>query len=415
MRGLSFNAQRADEADADTLLKVDSCWAAATGLALVDLITASDFAAMHLHLALDAGEPGRVARGMALESAARQVDWPTRRSAARLMPRARALAARVGTPHAMAMEGLADSLTACGTGQWARALASSERTVAILRDECIGVTWEMTMAQNTLIWGLMYLGEIGEVSRRVPALLADANRRGNLYLATELRTRCNFVWLAADDPDGGEREVSDAIARWSQKGFHRQHYSAMLARLQTALYRGNPRAAWDEFTATEPALRRSMLLRVQAIRIETNYMRGRSALAVAAADPAARRMRAIARSQRRRIAAERMPWSTPIARLLQAGIAWVDGRRDAALTLLDEALGQFERADMRLYAAVTRRRLGALRDDDRGRALFDAAQAWMAAQNIRNPAALTRMLAPGFPDPDPTPHAAATAPFNGVR
>jgi hypothetical protein len=97
------------------------------------------------------------------------------------------------------------------------------------------------MAQNLVIWALMYLGELGEVSRRVPALLADARSRGNLYLAPELCTRSNYAWLAADDPDEGEREKIETIARWSHKGFHRQHYSAMLARAQTALYRGNPK------------------------------------------------------------------------------------------------------------------------------------------------------------------------------
>jgi hypothetical protein len=48
--------------------------------------------------------------------------------------------------------------------------------------------------------------------------------------------------------------------------------------------------------------------------------------------------------------------------------------------------------------AVTRRRLGTLRRDDRGRALQREAESWMAAQQIRNPIRLTRMLAPGFPD-----------------
>ena len=100
------------------------------------------------------------------------------------------------------------------------------------------------MAQNLVIWALMYLGELGEVSRRVPALLANARSRGNLYLATELCTRSNYVWLAADDPDEGERVTIESIARWSHKGFHRQHYSAMLARIQTALYRGDADAAW---------------------------------------------------------------------------------------------------------------------------------------------------------------------------
>ena len=53
---------------------------------------------------------------------------------------------------------------------------------------------------------------------------------------------------------------------------------------------------------------------------------------------------------------------------------------------------------MKLYAAVARRRIGALQDDARGRELTRQAEEWMAAQNIKNPAAMTRMLAPGFAD-----------------
>jgi hypothetical protein len=53
---------------------------------------------------------------------------------------------------------------------------------------------------------------------------------------------------------------------------------------------------------------------------------------------------------------------------------------------------------MRLYAAVTRRRIGALQSDAAGRACRDQADAWFAAQDIRNPAAFARMLTPGFPE-----------------
>ena len=40
-----------------------------------------------------------------------------------------------------------------------------------------------------------------------------------------------------------------------------------------------------------------------------------------------------------------------------------------------------------LYAAVARRRIGALQDDAPGRELQRQAEEWMAAQNIKNPAA----------------------------
>jgi len=55
---------------------------------------------------------------------------------------------------------------------------------------------------------------------------------------------------------------------------------------------------------------------------------------------------------------------------------------------------------MQLYAAVSRRRLGALVKGDRGRELLRQSDEWMAAQDVRNSALLTRMLAPGFPGDD---------------
>jgi eukaryotic-like serine/threonine-protein kinase len=395
-RGLEFVSRRSEDIDPEVLLRLDTCWSAATGLGLVDLISASDFIAWHLHMALDAGEPSRIARGLAIESAARHADWPFRPGIPRIAEQAAAVVRLVDTPHAIAMQLLADSIAGTATGKWRQALESSERALTILRDRCVGLTWETTIAQNMTIWSLMYLGEIGEVSRRVPALLADARRRGNLYLATELCTRSNIVWLAADEPDGGERETRQALAQWSQKGFHRQHYSARLALVQTALFRGLPAAAWQLMIQDESNLRRSLLTRVQALRVEALYLRGRCALAMAATNRSPRRFLWVARTCARRIAAERMPWSNPIGMLLQAGIAWLEDRPSEALQSLHAAADRFDSADMRMYAAVTKRRIGELQSGDEGRKRQEQADAWMAAQQIRNPFCLTRMLAPGF-------------------
>jgi len=254
------------------------------------------------------------------------------------------------------------------------------------------------MAQNLVIWALMYLGELGELSRRLPAILANARSSGNLYIATELCTRSNYFWLAADDPDEGERVTIESIGRWSHRGFHRQHYSAMLARIQTALYRGNADAAWRLLIDLELILRGSFLRRIQVMRIESFYLRARSALAMAALHGPHRRFMSVADAGARGIAREHMPWSDPIALLLRAGIAQVEGQTPLAVRCLDEAMDQFDRADMKLYAAVARLRIGALQGDARGRALTRQAEEWMAAQNIKNPAAMTRMLAPGFAD-----------------
>jgi hypothetical protein len=52
--------------------------------------------------------------------------------------------------------------------------------------------------------------------------------------------------------------------------------------------------------------------------------------------------------------------------------------------------------DMRLRAMAARRRLGQSVGGDRGRELIAEADEWMRSQEIKNPALLTRMLAPGW-------------------
>ena len=397
-RGIRFVTRAVDDIDADILLRVDTCWSAVIGLLLVDMISAGYFSARHLLLALDAGEPSRIARAMAIEATTRKA-YPTgRRLTERLFQQSKALATSVGNPHAMALSLLGESLTAMANGQWKRGGVLAEQALEILRQERTGVTWEVNIAQNLAIWSLLYRGELGEVVRRVPPLLAAARNTGNLYIATELCTRSNYAWLAADDPDEGEREAIESIARWSHEGFHRQHYSALLARVQTALYRGDGGDAWRLFTEHEPSLRRSLITRLQVFRVETHYMRGRSALAMAAMNRDRRRFLSIARAEARRIARERMPWSDPIALLVRAGVAYLEDNVAMSLRCLHDAVDRFEHADMNLYAAVARLRIGELQRDVVGRERQRAALAWMAAQNIKNPAGFTRMLAPGFPD-----------------
>ena len=83
--------------------------------------------------------------------------------------------------------------------------------------------------------------------------------------------------------------------------------------------------------------------------------------------------------------------------LLRAGIAYLEGRTPLALRYFHDAADRFERADMSFYAAVARRRIGTLHVDAAGRELRRQAEEWMAAQHIKNPVCMTRMLAPGFP------------------
>jgi serine/threonine protein kinase/tetratricopeptide (TPR) repeat protein len=401
LRGLNFVERDATQIPEAQLFRIDICWAIAAGLGAVDLIRGADFQSRHLLLALRAGEPYRVSRAMSFEAAqTASRGGRARKRALKIAQQAEALAQKVGHPHAIGLSLWASGVAAYLVGHWKKAAELGSQSVEVLRDRCTGVTWELSVAQRFMLSALLYLGELAEVSRRVPSLLVAAVEQGNLLGATDLRTRMNLIWLAADDPDRARTEVIEALKAWPQEGFHLQHYSSLLALAQIELYTGDAEVAWKHVQGQWQALQKSMLLRLQVLRLEALHLQARTALATAAFSNERRKNRLlkIAEKLARRIAKEKMPWSDPFVPVVRAAIASKRGDNGQAASLLSEAVEGFELAAMGLYAAATRRRLGQVLGDDRGRDLIAEADAWMTDQKIINPVFMTRMLAPGWDD-----------------
>jgi eukaryotic-like serine/threonine-protein kinase len=399
LRGLEFTERNANEIPEAELARIDICWTVAAGLGVVDLIRGADFQSRHLLLALRAGEVYRVARAMAFEVAQTAARGGAKREQAReLADRTERLAARAANPHAIGLAIWARGLSAYLVGDWKKAAELCERAAEVLRDQCTGVTWEMTIAHRFMLSSLMFLGEMVEVSRRVPQLLAAALEQGNLFAATDLRTRMNPIWLAADDPDRARDEVISALTTWPRKGFHLQHYSSLVALAQIELYTGDYEVAWRHIEGQMKPLEKSMLLRIQGLRIEAMHLRARLALASAAGQKREQRLK-IAEDLAQRIAGEQMRWSNPLAMLIHAGLATRRGNNERAEELISQAIEGFEASDMALYAATARRRLGEILGGDRGGELVTQADDWMSKQQIKNPAAVANLMAPGFSEP----------------
>jgi serine/threonine protein kinase len=399
MRGLEFTEREARSIPEADLFRIDICWSVAAGLGMVDLIRGADFQSRHLLLALRAGEIYRVARAMAFEAA--QIasrGGQTRERANQLMERTEALAKRAAHPHAIGLAVWARGMSAYLVGHWKESVGFFERAVEVLRDQCTGVTWELTIAHRFMLSSLMFLGEMVEVSRRVPQLLSAALEQGNLFAATDLRTRMNPIWLAADDPDRARNEVIAALTTWPREGFHLQHYSSLVALAQIELYTGDYEVAWRHIEGQVKPLEKSMLLRIQGLRIEAMYLRARLALASATGSERERRL-GIAESLAKSIARENMPWSNPLANLIHAGLAKRRGDDSQAAALVSQAVEGFEASDMKLYAATARRRLGEILGGDGGHELITQADDWMSKQEIKNPAKVANLMAPGFTEP----------------
>jgi len=243
------------------------------------------------------------------------------------------------------------------------------------------------------------MGEVAELSRRLPVLLAEAQERGDRFALTNLKTYLlSFLRLAADDPERARRESSEALGEWSQQGFHVQHMTGLFAQVHIDLYCRQGQAAWQHITEQWPAVKRSLVLRVQRLRVYYRYQHACSALAAAVAGAKAGPLLHTAEQDARQMEHEREPWSEALARLVRAGVAAFRGDTSSAVALLVDAAARLEAADMRLWAAAARRRQGQLVGGDAGCGLVAQADSWMMGQGVKAPARLTAMYAPGFLD-----------------
>jgi tetratricopeptide (TPR) repeat protein len=396
LRGLNFRERMEGKVSVADLSRIDVCWTSTIGLGIIDPIRGADFAARHLLMALAAGEPYRIARGLLFETIHFSAAGGSRER--RVSPRlslCEALAQRLDDPYTWGGLSITQGTVAYLAGQWIRAGEFFDQAETIFRTRCTGATWERGSATIFALWSLQFRGEVAELGRRWPVVLKEAADRMDRHMVTNLSTfLMSTLRLALDDPEGAETALSQALGDWTRKGFHVQHNEWFGAKVQIRLYRGDGADAWNFITKQYmPALARSHLMRVQKIKIFFYERRARCALAAAAvaADPAP--LLKSAERDAKRLHGEGMAWSRALAYPIRAGIAAARGDRSRATALFAAAFRHLEAVDMNLYAAASRRRLGELLASPEGLAHVESADSWMRQQNIRDPARMADVFA----------------------
>jgi hypothetical protein len=387
--------ERAESAIPPEVLKrADACWAVSIGFAGVDVVTGAEFQTRHLRLALDAGEPYRIARAFALESMSSACEiGPAGVRARMLCAKAHELAERLGHPHARGMVAMASGYIAYADGRWEPCTSAFESAIAIFREHCSGTAWEIAFSQVFALAGLWYRGELDEMRRRAPLWLTDARARGDLYAATSFGTRfIPKLSLAADEPDAALRETREAIARWGQGGFQVPHCFAQLAEAEACLYAGDGIAAWQCMDAVWKKLESSLLFRAAPLLSIGRYLHAQSALA--ATDRGVGDLLAVAAHDAATFEQEKAPLPLAWASLLRAGIHARGRDPIGAAALYEEAARQLDALGMTLIAAGARRKRGNLLGGSEGRAIVDEADRIMTARGVKNPPRMAAMLAP---------------------
>ncbi len=375
VRGLGFSERHRREIADATMLELEVLKVAAHSLAMIDAIRGMDFQTRHLRMALQTGHRPHIVRALLIESMF-QATGSNQRRARQLLERALEIGADPTDPYVRAMLAGARGSAAYFGGDIVPAVALFEECIVALR-LVPGNNWESSTARLIQVFALRFVGDYGPMRAKYEEYTHDAAERGDRYLDSTIRRASVSMWLATDDADGAIRELVRATWVPPADRFHVQHFHELVAWAEIGLYHGelDPRAQLDDRFARLGA---SMLLRVESIRVQDSYLKGR--LALAGHRPAAE-----AKHAARALAKEKNPLAAVWSLVIEAGDA-----ADAA-PLYARAATAADRAGMKSTAAVARWRIAELRGDDSLRA---RATTELTELGVRDPVRMAALLAP---------------------
>jgi hypothetical protein len=397
MRGLAFTERAAADVPEDDLRRIDLCWALSNGLAGVDLVRSADFQTRDLALALDAGEPYRLALALSLQgilSALENQAGVARATA--LGARAEEIARRLDHPHALAWARAVSGVVAWSESRFADAVAGLEAATALFRERCRDPVREIGSLETWFILHARFLmGEIQTVASRAEASVAEAHARGDRYTESTARAYIMpLVWLAIDRPAAARDEARQAIALWGEAGWHHQHWAVLRAECCVDLYEGEPARAVKRLDETRRRMKESFVTRLRTPRFEHRYLEARALLDWAWDATSPRALLARVEKLAGELEAEQNRFAAVYAKGLRAGLAARAAGPEAALPAFAAAEAAFAELSMPMHAAAARRRQGELRGGAEGAALIAAAEQTLTAFGVAHPQRFARFLVP---------------------
>jgi hypothetical protein len=394
LRGLKFEERSPDQVSPENLVRLRALRTVSVGFSFVDVILGACMQARLFRMALRVGDRIQVAVAAALQFSQMAAQGGAIAKAERgAYAIAERLAATLGDKDVESLFEVCRGIALFHRGRFGEARESLYSHTATRADS-------LPMHHGALsgVYSLMFLGRLREQARRATQLLEDAERRGDLYTAVNLRAAPLVdICLVADDPDAAREHIRLALATWTQRGFHVQHWKAMVWGAEIELYLGDGARAYARLEQDRRAYRRSLMEHAQFPRALTAFIRGRAAVASALSAPAAIRRSRLKESRRiaRQLEREGMDWIAPLACMLRAATANAEGDERGAVAALRVAIEGAAATEMKLHMWCARRQLGCLLGGEEGDRYIAQADAAMQAEGIRAPARMARMFLPG--------------------
>jgi predicted Ser/Thr protein kinase len=363
LRGFRFT-ERPEAAVSPALLRsIDALHSGMRAFGAIDPIAGYAYASRGLLLALDAGEPGRLACMFAAEALARATTSDG--TAEALAADAVELAERSGDPLALAAVYVTNAYGALACGAARRAAEQARRAVALYEQVPVESAAASRAARNCWLTARTALGEL-DLRDEMEEALRAAEERGDR--AGEVMFRLGLVGEAvrSGDVEWATRELADADRRWEAPRFDAMKWTILYVGVQRDLYAGEAAAAIAKIRARWPEIKQSGVMRVPVYRATSWYMRATASLMAGEPPDDARRCAAALRRDRSAIGGAS-------ALLLDAIVDAHAGRCEGVTARLIEAARQLDELGIVWTAAAAQRRALELEGDSAKVRAYDAA------------------------------------------
>ena len=389
LRGLRFTERAEDQIPRQELARVDAAWTVVTGLAFSHTLISMAFQVLHLLLALKAGEPYRVARGLAMESSSLATMGASEQRTERVYQQAGELARRLDHPHLLGLVETAAAFGAAMQGRFQEVPAHAEEALRWLR-RWPGTHWEQGVVSAALFMASAYLGEFPYSTNREQQI-REAEQLGDMTLAANLKIVGHIQCLARDRPEQARRYMEEVLEVVGSGEVSITHGIVATGLASVELYEGRPLAALKHLDQVEARLKRSMTLRIKLIRIAYYSQRGRTATAAAFESP---QWLDLARANRKRLLREKTNWARLVSAGIQASISAAEGQPAEAESHLRELESMAEDEGVPVIREIARyQRAWITRDPE----LHERAAHQLLQHGIVNPTRMCNSIAPMAP------------------
>jgi hypothetical protein len=314
--------------------RLDVLWTSATTLAMYEPRVATVLTLRFVRHALAVGDPKWVVRALALQAAflaALGKGWRSR--AERTMVALRDRAAAAMRPYDHAWVAATEGSTAWLSGDVRRCYEWTSRAHELFRGVPETGAYELALLDSFRLPAMALLGHHDAVLESAEAVLATARARGHGFATLPcLHGHITLAYLGAGHLERAATRVEEACEIAHQARSPLPAYHQAWSRATIAVFAGDGERAYRVLLDAWSALRRSGMLRLEAVAGDLRYLRARCALSAARVQRGAARAPRLsdARTQAHWLRRSTLAYGRATAGAIDAQVAALDGRaRDA--------------------------------------------------------------------------------------